>query len=65
MPWFWAVLLTGHWGVATYIEFISGVAITFKLRPLVDAPIWITLITSFNTVFNVIVGASINYSSDR
>jgi len=65
VPWFWAVLLTGHWGVATYIEFISGVAITFKLRPLVDAPIWITLITSFNTVFNVIVGASINYSSDR
>lgn len=65
VPWLWAFLLTGHWGVATYIEQISNIAITFKLRPLVEAPIWITLITSFNVIFNVLVGASINYSSDR
>jgi Na+/melibiose symporter-like transporter len=57
--------MTGHWGAATYVEQLSSTAITFKLRPMVDSPLWITAITSFNLVFNVVIGATVNYASDR
>lgn len=65
MPWLWGILLSLHWGAAQYFELISNTAIVFKLRPLVSSPVWIPAITSFNIVFNVLVGCSINYLSDR
>ncbi len=65
VPWFWVALMSAHWGCNQYIEFLSTTVMTFKLRPLVDSPIWITAIASFNTIFNILIGASANYTSDR
>lgn len=64
-PWLWRVLINLHWATSQYIELICGTAIVFKLRPLVSSPGWIPAITSFNVIFNVLVGCTINYVSDR
>jgi Na+/melibiose symporter-like transporter len=47
------------------VEQINSTAVTFKVRPMVDSPLWITFITSFNLIFAVIIGATANYASDR
>lgn len=64
-PWVWIGLLAMPWGSMVLFEQISNVAITFKLREFVSTPALITLIGSFNLVFNILVGASCNYASDR
>lgn len=64
-PWLWVGLLAMPWGSMVLFEQISTVAITFKLREFISAPVLITLIGSFNLVFNILVGASCNYASDR
>ncbi|HUG12082.1 MAG TPA: MFS transporter [Opitutaceae bacterium] len=64
-PWLWVFLLSGPWAAKLYFEQISNVAITFKLREFTSTPAIITAVGSFNLVFNILVGASCNYSSDR
>lgn len=64
-PWRWVAMLCLPWSAMIYIEQLSNVAITFKLREFVSAPLLITLLGSFNLLFNVFVGATCNYASDR
>jgi Na+/melibiose symporter-like transporter len=64
-PWLWVGFLAGPWAAMFYFEQISNVAITFKLREFVSAPVVITAVGSFNLIFNIFVGATCNYTSDR
>ncbi|HUG10303.1 MAG TPA: MFS transporter [Opitutaceae bacterium] len=64
-PWLWIGLMTGPWAAKLFFEQISTIAITFKLREFVSAPLIITLVASFNLMFNIFVGATCNYTSDR
>lgn len=65
VPWSWVVLMSVPWGYTQYVEHISTTAMTFKLRVFVDLPLLITLVGSFNHVFNILIGATANYVSDR
>ena len=64
-PWLWVFLLSVPWSAKLYFEQISNVAITFKLHEFTTVPAVITAVGSFNLVFNIFVGASCNYASDR
>ena len=64
-PWLWVGLLSGPWAAMFYFEMISQQALTFKIREFVSTPALITLIASFNLVFNIFVGATCNFASDR
>lgn len=64
-PWLWVLLMSVPWSAKLYFEQISQVAITFKLREFTAVPAVITLVGSFNLLFNIFVGATCNYSSDR
>ncbi|MCF3648417.1 MFS transporter [Synoicihabitans lomoniglobus] len=64
-PWIWVFLLSGPWAAKLYFEQISQVAITFKLSEFTNVPALITAVGSFNLLFNIFVGATCNYSSDR
>src|SRR5690606_30457129 len=63
--WPWIAMLSLPWAAVLYFEQISNNAITFKLREFVETPVLITLIASFNLLFNIFVGATCNYASDR
>ncbi len=65
VPWIWVGVLAGPWAAKLFFEQISNVALTFKLREFVSAPHLITLVGSFNLLFNIFVGATCNYTSDR
>ncbi len=65
VPWSWVAVLSLPWASMVYFDLISGVAITFKLREFISVPILLTLVGSFNGVFNIVIGATCNYASDR
>lgn len=65
VPWLWVGVLAGPWAAKLFFEQISNVAITFKLREFISTPFIITLVGSFNLLFNIFVGATCNYASDR
>lgn len=64
-PWRWIGFLALPWASMVYFEHLSSVALTFKVREFVSTPVIITLIGSFNLLFNIGVGAGCNYASDR
>lgn len=64
-PWAWVVMIQAPWLTTIYLEQLSSTALTFTLRKFIELPLLITLIGSFNILFNVLVGASCNYASDR
>lgn len=65
VPWSWVAVLSLPWASMVYFDMISNVAITFKLREFISVPLLLTLVGSFNVLFNIVVGASCNYTSDR
>ncbi len=65
VPWGWVALLSLPWASMVYFDLISNVAMTFKLREFVAVPLLLTLVGSFNQIFNIAVGATCNYASDR
>jgi MFS family permease len=65
VPWSWIAVLSLPWASMVYFDLISNVAITFKLREFISVPILLTLVGSFNVLFNIAVGASCNFASDR
>lgn len=65
VPWRWVATLSLPWASIVYFDLISNVAITFKLREFIRVPLLLTLVGSFNVFFNIVVGASCNYASDR
>jgi MFS family permease len=64
-PWTWVGLIALPWASMLYLEQLSIVAMGFKLREFISTPVLITLIGSFNLIFNILVGAGCNYASDR
>ncbi len=65
VPWTWVAVLSLPWASMVYFDLISNVAITFKLREFISVPVLLTLVGSFNQLFNIAVGATCNYTSDR
>jgi MFS family permease len=65
VPWAWVVLIQLPWFTGSIVENISANMMTYTLKKFVDVPYVITLITSFNLLFNMLVGATCNYLSDR
>lgn len=65
VPWAWVAVLSLPWASMVYFDLISNVAITFKLREFISVPVLLTLVGSFNLLFNIAVGATCNYASDR
>ncbi|HRE80657.1 MAG TPA: MFS transporter [Opitutaceae bacterium] len=65
VPWRWVAAMSLPWASIVYFDLISNVAITFKLREFIRVPLLLTLVGSFNLLFNVLMGASCNYASDR
>ena len=65
VPWLWAGLMQASWFVGLYIEFCSTTTMTFTLKKFIDHPMLITLVASLNTAYNMLVGATCNYMSDK
>lgn len=64
-PWPWVGLMAVPFGTLQYIEFCSTQAMALKLREMGVEPFFLTMILSLNVFFNIAVGASVNYLSDR
>ena len=65
VPWTWVALIQLPWFGLNVLDQLSRTAFTFTLQPYVSAPWIITLCTSFDSLFNLLVGAPCNYASDR
>ena len=65
VPWSWVAMMSLPWATLLYLEMLSNVAVTFKVREFVSVPVLITLLGSFNLFFSVFVGSACNYASDR
>jgi MFS family permease len=65
VPWAWVAMIQIPWFIGGVVENLSGTMMTFTLRKFVSVPMVITLLTSFNLLFNMLVGATCNYLSDR
>jgi MFS family permease len=65
VPWSWVAMMSLPWATMLYLEMLSNVAVTFKVREFVSVPVLITLLGSFNLFFSVFVGSACNYASDR
>lgn len=68
VPWRWLVLL-GLMGVPYIMMFFiaagDGALLSLSLRKYLESPFWINVILSCDIAFNVIVGATCLYLSDR
>lgn len=65
VPWAWVLAIQYPWFVGNVVEGLSSTMMSFTLRKFVELPVVITLLTSFNLAFNMLVGAACNYLSDR
>lgn len=65
IPWAWVLWIQIPWFGIVVVDNISGTIMTFTLRQFVSSAWIITLVTSSNTLFNMLVGATCNYTSDR
>lgn len=65
VPWAWVFLIQLPWFTGNIVESISSTMMTFTLKKFTDSVIVITMLTNFNIVFNMLVGATCNYMSDR
>lgn len=65
VPWAWCLAMQMPWFVFLYIEFCSSATVTFTLRKFIEHPQLIALVGSLNTAYNMIIGASANYASDK
>lgn len=64
-PWLWVVLIQFPWFTMNVIENLSNTMLTFTLREFTSTAWVITLVTSFNVFFNMVVGSACTYQSDR
>lgn len=64
-PWMWVIAIQLPWFTLNVIENLSNTMLTFTLREFTSVAWVITLVTSFNVFFNMVVGSTCTYQSDR